>query len=85
MGSPEALWGLLGPPMIPLGASLWNVCGPYGASWSTLGRLRVSRAPLLEVLGGFWAMLEHLERLFLTSWVDLEAFQVFFLVCHAFL
>ena len=50
-------WGAFGLPWGLLERLFWNVCGPYGASWSTLGRLGAPRAPLLEVLDGFWTFL----------------------------
>ena len=46
-------WGAFGLPWGLLERLFWNVCGPYGASWSALGRLGALRAPLLEVLDGF--------------------------------
>ena len=77
-GPPEALFGRLGPPMGSLGASLWHICGPHGASRSPLGRLGVPRVPLLEVLGGFWVVFGALGCLLWTSRLDFGAFRVFF-------
>ena len=73
-GPPEALFGRLGPPMGSLGASLWHIWGPHGASRSTLGRLRVPRVPVLKILDRFGVVFGALGCPLWTSRLDFGAF-----------
>ena len=58
---PETFLRRLGPPLGPLGVSLWSVCGPHGGLWSTLVRLGAPGSPLLEVLARSWVVLGALR------------------------